>query len=118
MGENVNLEKLEEREPGFREEKRKEKYAYAGAIVGFIVVKVLFFNALEDMGWHLFWSSNFENLFNFQNLKGLVTTSGFIKLAVGTIIGFELGKLLGSNRFKKFIDDVKKEMEQEDKNEK
>jgi hypothetical protein len=89
-----------------------------GAIVGFFIIKVFFFTAIEDMGWMMFWHSDFEKLLNFKMISDVVMTSGFIKLAVGTIVGFELGKFLENGKLKKFFDDIKKEIEEEEKQEK
>ena len=59
----------------FEDVKRKLLFSYAGAFIMFILVKALFFNGLEDMGWAFFWDAVFKGNISFDGLINIVTTS-------------------------------------------
>ena len=97
----------------FEDVKRKMIFANGGAIIGFFIVKAFVFNGVEDMGWHFFWDAVFKGNISIDGLFQIATTSGFIKLVIGTVAGFKIGEWVENGTIKKFIDDIQKDDEQE-----
>jgi hypothetical protein len=96
----------ENNEVEFKDVKRKIIFANGGAIIGFFIVKAFVFNGIEDLGWHLFWEAVFSGNLTFDGAIKIVTTSGFIKLAVGTVVGFKIGEWIENGTFKNFIESM------------
>jgi len=107
----------EDNEVRFQDIKRKMIFAYTGAFLGFILVKALVFNGAENMGWALFWDAVFKGKITFDGLLEVMAMSGFIKLVVGTVIGFKLGEWYEDGTIKKFIDDIQKDNDEDNKGE-
>ena len=98
----------------FKDVERKMIFSYGGAIIGFFIVKAFIFNGAEDMGWHFFLDALFNGNISIDGLLQIVTTSGFIKLAVGTVAGFKIGEWIEDGTMQKFINKMKDEINKED----
>jgi len=94
---------------------RKILYTWGFAIIGISLIKTFLFTATEAMGWYLFWNALFSLNINFNDFFKLITTFGFIKLAIGGFIGFKLGKLIENNKINTYLEEFKIYLAEKDK---
>ncbi len=64
----------------------RRNYVLIGMIIGFFIAKFSF-NYLENIGWFFFWDNFSIWRVDFDIVSGISSTSGFRKLAIGTIVG-------------------------------
>lgn len=101
-----------------KEELKIMLYKLVGAILGFIFVKAIIFNAEDDFLWHMFWGTLFEGEIVWEHMKEVLVSWAFLKLAIGVIVGEFLGSMIAKGTIQKFINDVKTEMDEEEASDK
>lgn len=102
-----------------REELKTILYKTAGAILGFIFVKAIIFNAEDDFLWHMFWGTLFSGELQWkQVIDEVIMTWTALKLTIGVIVGEFLGGMIAKGTIQKFIQDVKTEVDNEEDNDK
>jgi hypothetical protein len=70
--------------------------ALVGAAVGFMTVRGFMLDAIEEIGWRLFWEAFFKGDLRSSDWGMVFKSATFLKLAIGTLIGGAAGLVVGS----------------------
>ena len=70
--------------------------ALVGGAVGFMTVRGFMLDAIEEIGWRLFWEALFKRDMRSRDWVTVFKSATFVKLAVGTLVGGAAGLIVGT----------------------
>lgn len=70
-------------------------FMLVGAVVGLLLVRAFMLDAIEEIGWRLFWDALLNGHVSTSAIGKVLGSSTFTKSAIGMGVGAVLGLLAG-----------------------